>query len=174
MWDFFTTQFSKSLFFKKFMYFSFLENFFPLAQVYGSLALSLGYVLGTNYRTWGHSLDHLPPLSFSLSLFQRHGLHLDKLSTFLRLSNCCFRVIGGSRVSPGIITEVSLRGLAKPQPALSWSRDPGRQNRLLISQVRLRWGWVISPQGYRPSLSPLTSHFFLKQVLQLLGTCESP
>lgn len=46
-------------------------------------------------------------------LFQGHGLHLDKLITFLSLSNCCFRVTGGSWVSPGMITEVSLSGLVK-------------------------------------------------------------
>lgn len=64
---------------------------------------------------------HLPPFFLSLLLFQGHGLHMDKLSAFLSLSNCCFVVTGTALVSPGMIIEGSLNGLVKARLALSCS-----------------------------------------------------
>lgn len=52
---------------------------------------------------------------------QGHGLHMDKLSAFLSLSNCCFVVTGTALVSPGMIIEGSLNGLVKARLALSCS-----------------------------------------------------
>ena len=93
----------------------------------GSLALSLGTMLGTCYRTQWVSLDHSnktnpsitqcssSSLSLSLFFFPRD---MDFIWAFLSLSDCCFRVPGGNLAAPGIITEVRLSGLVNPWLAL--------------------------------------------------------
>lgn len=79
--------------------------------------------------------------SFSLFLFQGHGLHLEELFAFPSLSNCCFRVPGGGLVSLGVITEVSLSVLGKPWPARSCVLEWGAwKTEQVTDQPRQAWG----------------------------------
>lgn len=151
MWDFSHTPFSKSLFSMSYLrstsFWVFCSNLTLVLSF--SQPKCVAHLLWAWGQSWAPATGrggcpwvtvikpafHFPP--FSLSLFQGHGLHLDKLSALPSLSNCCFKVTGGSPFSPGVVTAVSLSGLVKPWMAVGWTWEPGRQNRLLISQVRL-------------------------------------